>query len=270
MGQSYTTMPEGPPVTMGDSRSAPPVLRRCDNPWKPNAQHGQSKQLYRRWMGILNRVTQTSLAVFLEQACEVLLSDPEHLAHFFELLIFKAQDEPLFVDVYARLCSNIDARTEIQSDLIKACENHFTESYQILMEYNKIFEEPVSSHTVYEEILVRQRCIGHLRFVGELHKNGLMSGNHVAAMVETLLQHSDERSLECLCRFLHFTGQELSQTHEDLIEQSCNHIENCLESGSLTHRLRWLIQDTLGLHANGWRPLVVEQGPTRITRDVRG
>ena len=36
-------MPEGPQVTMGDGGNAPPVLRRCDNPWKPNAEHGPSE-----------------------------------------------------------------------------------------------------------------------------------------------------------------------------------------------------------------------------------
>ena len=46
-------------------------------------------------MGILNRVTQTSLSVFLEQACELLFSDPEHLSHFFELLIYKVCELPV-------------------------------------------------------------------------------------------------------------------------------------------------------------------------------
>lgn len=38
-------MPEGPSLDMvGDgSSSGQPALRRCDNPWKPNAQHGQSE-----------------------------------------------------------------------------------------------------------------------------------------------------------------------------------------------------------------------------------
>lgn len=38
-------MPEGPALDMvGDSSgSGQPALRRCDNPWKPNAQHGQSE-----------------------------------------------------------------------------------------------------------------------------------------------------------------------------------------------------------------------------------
>lgn len=39
------SMPEGPSLDMvGDgSSSGQPALHRCDNPWKPNAQHGQSE-----------------------------------------------------------------------------------------------------------------------------------------------------------------------------------------------------------------------------------
>lgn len=40
-------------------------------------------------LGILNRVTQQSLGVFLEQARELPLSDPTHLPHILSLLLEK-------------------------------------------------------------------------------------------------------------------------------------------------------------------------------------
>ncbi|KAK7072224.1 hypothetical protein SK128_027890 [Halocaridina rubra] len=262
-------MPEIPHIKMGDARNTPPVLHRCDNPWKPNAQHGHTEQIYRRMLGILNRVTLQSLSVLLEQTCELPLDDAAYLDQFLDLLLFKAQDEPIFVEVYARLCQSLCDRLGIQDELAKACETHFVESYRILMEYNKDFEGPVSTYTIYEEILVRQRFVGHLRFVSELLKVGVISSNQVSTMVETFLPHSDERSLECLCRLLSFVGLELIPTHGELLEQSCSHIEIHLDSGTLSFRLRFLIQDILALHANGWRPLVEHHRPPPV-RDVRG
>lgn len=40
-------MPEGPDVEIGGGGSeGQQGLHRCDNPWKPNAQHGQSEVMY--------------------------------------------------------------------------------------------------------------------------------------------------------------------------------------------------------------------------------
>ncbi|XP_071522944.1 eukaryotic translation initiation factor 4 gamma 1-like isoform X2 [Panulirus ornatus] len=260
-------MPEGPHIDM--DRSNQPLLRRCDNPWKPNAQHGQS-EVYRRMLGILNRVTQQSLGVFLEQARELPLSDPTHLPHILSLLLEKSQDEPMFAPIYARLCRDLSVSAGIQRDLTTACEAHFMENYQQLLHYNDIFEGPISSQLVDEEILARKRFVGHLKFMSELYKVGVMSSNQIAVMAETLLQHGDDRSLEGLCRLLSFAGLGLSQSHEGLVNQSCTYLENRLGDGSLNLRLRFLTQDTLDLRANGWRP----RGGDRIhlppSRNVRG
>lgn len=48
-------------------------------------------QVYRRMLGILNRVTQQSLGIFLEQARELPLSDPTHLPHILSLLLEKVR-----------------------------------------------------------------------------------------------------------------------------------------------------------------------------------
>lgn len=42
-------------------------------------------------LGILNRVTQQSLGIFLEQARELPLSDPTHLPHILSLLLEKVR-----------------------------------------------------------------------------------------------------------------------------------------------------------------------------------
>lgn len=50
--------------------------------------------------------------------------------------------------------------------------------------------------------------------MSELHKVGVVPGDQVAAMAETLLEHGDDRSFEGLCRLLSFSGLSLSRTHE--------------------------------------------------------
>ncbi|KAK4312477.1 hypothetical protein Pmani_016070 [Petrolisthes manimaculis] len=264
------TMPEGPDVEIeGEGGEGQQGLHRCDNPWKPNAQHGQS-EVYRRMLGILNRVTQQSLGIFLEQARELPLSDPTHLPHILSLLLEKSQDEPMFAPIYARLCRDLAASAGIQRDLTIACEAHFMENYEQLLHYNNIFEGPISSQLLHEEILVRKRFIGHLKFMSELHKVGVVPSDQVAAMAETLLAHGDDRSFEGLCRLLSFTGLSLTRTHEELVERSCNYLETCFANGTLNPRLRFLTQDTLDLRANGWRLREGNRGHHPSGRNVRG
>lgn len=49
-------------------------------------------KVYRRMLGILNRVTEQSLTILLEQAQELPLSDPTHLPHVLALLLDKVSD----------------------------------------------------------------------------------------------------------------------------------------------------------------------------------
>ncbi|MPC22806.1 eukaryotic translation initiation factor 4 gamma 1-like [Portunus trituberculatus] len=263
-------MPEGPSLDMvGEGSNGQPTLHRCDNPWKPNGQHGQS-EVYRRMLGILNRVTQQSLGIFLEQARELPLSDPTHLPDILSLLLEKSQDEPMFAPIYARLCRDLAASTGIQRNLIAACKDHFMENYQQLLHYNHIFEGPISSQIIHEEILARKRFVGHLKFISELHKVGVVPGDQVAAMAETFLEHGDDRSFEGLCRVLSFSGLSLSRSHEELVNRCCSYLEACLAGGNLNPRLRFLAQDILHLRNNGWR---LQEGNRILPppgRNVRG
>lgn len=57
---------------------------------------------------------------------------------------------------------------------------------------------------------------------------------------------------------------------QELVNRCCSYLEVCLAGGSLNPRLRFLTQDILDLHDNGWRP----QEGNRILpppgRNVRG
>ncbi|KAG0724051.1 Eukaryotic translation initiation factor isoform 4G-1 [Chionoecetes opilio] len=263
-------MPEGPSLDMvGSSSDGQPSLHRCDNPWKPNGQHPQS-EVYRRMLGILNRVTQQSLGIFLEQARELPLADPTHLPHILSLLLEKSQDEPMFAPTYASLCRDLAASIGIQRDLASACKDHFMETYQQLLHYNNIFEGPISPQMIYEEILARKRFTGHLKFMSELHKAGVVPDDQVAAMAETLLDHGDDRSFEGLCRLLSFCGLSLSRSHEELVDRCSSYLDVGLAGGNLKPRLRFLARDILDLCSNGWRPQEGHRILPPHGRNVRG
>lgn len=57
-------------------------------------------QVYRRMLGILNRVTEQSLTILLEQAQELPLSDPDHLPHVLALLLDKVCSRSHAVLIY--------------------------------------------------------------------------------------------------------------------------------------------------------------------------
>ncbi|XP_076047694.1 uncharacterized protein LOC143029077 isoform X2 [Oratosquilla oratoria] len=256
------------------STSAPEAWQphRANNPWKPascwpETRYEQS-EVYRRMLGILNRVTQQSLDILLEQARELPLADPQHLPEILELFLSKAQDEPMFAPVYAKMCQDLASRAGVQQAIATACDAHFQHHHHLLLQYREAFLGPVTSQMVDEEILARKRTVGHMGFVSELLRLGIVGANQVSAMLETLLRHSDDRSLECLCRLLGYAGQLLSPTHQAVLDRCCSYLESRIGAGTLSARLRFLTLDTLDLYANGWRPL--RQSLHSASRNVRG
>lgn len=71
----------------------------------------------------------------------------------------QSQDEPMFAPIYARLCRDLSVSAGIQRDLTTACEAHFMENYQQLLQYNDIFEVSIAECPLYHSKAFRLLCI---------------------------------------------------------------------------------------------------------------
>ena len=58
-----------------------------------------------------------------------------------------------------------------------------------------------------QEMKLRRRSLGNIRFIGELYKISMLNGKIMHDCIRRLLKETDEESLECLCRLVTTVGQ---------------------------------------------------------------
>ena len=58
-----------------------------------------------------------------------------------------------------------------------------------------------------QEMKLRRRSLGNIRFIGELYKIRMLNGKIMHECIMKLLCQTDEESLECLCRLVTTIGQ---------------------------------------------------------------
>ena len=58
-----------------------------------------------------------------------------------------------------------------------------------------------------QEMKLRRRSLGNIRFIGELYKIKMLNGKIMHECIRKLLEQTDEESLECLCRLVTTVGQ---------------------------------------------------------------
>ena len=58
-----------------------------------------------------------------------------------------------------------------------------------------------------QEMKLRRRSLGNIRFIGELYKIKMITGKIMHECIRKLLLQTDEESLECLCRLVTTVGQ---------------------------------------------------------------
>merc|ERR1712098_556455 len=66
-----------------------------------------------------------------------------------------------------------------------------------------------------QEMKLRRRSLGNIRFIGELYKIGMLHGKIMHECIRKLLQQTDEESLECLCRLVTTVGQVRCSTNKN-------------------------------------------------------
>ena len=58
-----------------------------------------------------------------------------------------------------------------------------------------------------QEMKLRRRSLGNIRFIGELYKISMLNGRIMHECIRKLLLTTDEESLECLCRLVTTVGK---------------------------------------------------------------
>ncbi|KAG3076564.1 hypothetical protein PI124_g21881 [Phytophthora idaei] len=222
---------------------------------------------------ILNKLSIEKFDKLSDQLIEVAVRGLEVLKGVIEMVIAKAQMEWHFSTMYAELCAKI-AQTampaitleegEVVTDthklfrklLLQRCQKEFEAKPEI-----EGLESLPEDGRREKELIMKRASLGHIRFVGELFKQRMLSSRIMHECVGILfgdVSAPDEESLECLCNLLSTIGQALEGNAREKAE--LNHINGYYatikklsgESTLLCTRVRFMLQDLLELRKNRW------------------
>ena len=102
--------------------------------------------------------------------------------------------------------STIRCQTEFQKDYMEDLDK---KKFDDMLEAAATEEEKKNISLEYEaqEMKLRRRSLGNIRFIGELYKIRMLNGKIMHECIRKLLNLTDEESLECLCRLVTTVGQ---------------------------------------------------------------
>ncbi|CAI5717001.1 unnamed protein product [Peronospora farinosa] len=222
---------------------------------------------------ILNKLSIEKFDKLSDQLIEVAVRGLDVLNGVIEMVITKAQTEWHFSTMYAELCAKIaqtdmpaitlednevvtDTHTLFRKLLLQRCQGKFEEKVHV-----KDLKDLREDERREKELIMKRASLGHIRFVGELFKQRMLSSRIMHECVGILfgdITAPDEESLECLCNLLSTIGQALEGNASKKIE--LNHINGYYatikklsgESKLLCTRVRFMLQDLLELRSNRW------------------
>jgi len=290
------------------SISAEVKLNKADNAWKPNVsgkkavdvgEVSEMDDLKKKVLAILNKLTPQKFQTLVDKFQELPIDTQDKLSVCMELVFEKAVDEPAFSVAYAQMCKvmqmkkvPIDGAKEdtefvnFRKLLISRCQKEFEKDYLENLDREKYVQDMAAASSEQEkkkikavfeqeEMKLRRRSLGNIRFIGELYKLHMLTARIMHECVKKLLMTTDEESLECLCRLVTTVGQDLEvETSGRLAkgpQQGINDLSvyfkemgKLVEKKAISSRVRFLMQDVIELRLNGWKKRREDAGPKTI------
>ncbi|XP_023306426.2 eukaryotic translation initiation factor 4 gamma 3-like [Lucilia cuprina] len=255
----------------------------------------EKEELLRRVRGILNKLTPEKFEPLVEEIIKLKIDTLDKMEGVMNLVFEKAIDEPNFSLCYAKLChrliSEVKASDERMASTTKTNLAHFRNA--LLDKTQREFTHHVTKINAKEEKLkpirekydkcqdpnekieleallneeerkIRRRSGGTVRFIGELFKISILSGNIIHSCIEALLKDpANEDMLECLCKLLTTVGQKFEQTclaSEDKRKYSLKSVIQRMqnialknENSKISSRIRFMLQDVIDLRKKRWQ-----------------
>jgi len=280
-------------------------LNKAENAWKPALKEKKEgleltemEELKKKVLAILNKLTPQKFETLVNKFQELPIDTYEKLAVCMELVFEKAVDEPAFSVAYAQMCKVMqmkkvmvggkedDKEVNFRKLLISRCQKEFEKDYMENLDRTKYRQEMnaaededtkkrIQMEFEQQEMKLRRRSLGNIRFIGELYKLGMLTARIMHECVKKLLTTTDEESLECLCRLVTTVGQDLdAETTAKLKKGPIPGINNLdvyfkemnkiVAEKKTSSRVRFLMQDVIELRLNDWKKRREDAGPKTI------
>jgi len=126
-------------------------------------------------------------------------------------------------------------------------------------------------------VLARKRYVGHMKFVGQLFRVGLLSVEVMHYCIQELFGDSDvpdEEKLQCVCTLLTTIGKQLEDAcgaqakHANMMKKCIKELESLGGNMKLSLRIRFMIRDLLELRLNNWTARREEESSAKIIAEI--
>jgi len=229
----------------------------------------------RKILGILNKVTESTIDVLCEQLYSLLrdhadIYSDEPLKDLVYIIHKKAVTEPLFTSLYAEFAMRLSElvgehpsmfhdrnkhgsqRKTFKQVLVSRCNSEFQS-----MHFTALPTDPFDRTEV--AVLKRDRMIGNIRFIGELYNHNMLREVMIVDWFLKLLvadaQNPHERDIEALCNLLRTIGSKLDHPDKQpLIDGYFALLEELSTSNRLSRRMQFMCMDVIDLRQHQWKP----------------
>ncbi|EQC28828.1 hypothetical protein, variant [Saprolegnia diclina VS20] len=279
-----------------DLSNVKPLSINEETRWKPKVARGvvdavTTEEHLQGVQSILNKLSVEKFERLSDQLITVAVNSLDVLKGAIDMVVKKAQMEWHFSAMYAELCTKM-ARTDMplvvsedEADgerntaklfrtlLLTRCQKEF--EVTPLTSLNESDTDALSVAALAEKALILKRAtLGHIRFIGELYKQGMLSSRIMHECIQRLfgnLESPDEENLECMCKLMSTIGARLEEraqavpVEKTLMEQYFDLIAKLAGAkDKLCTRVRFMLQDLLDLRAAKYVSRIKEVKATTI------
>lgn len=150
--------------------------------------------------------------------------------------------------------------------LLIRCQHEFEFDRVAALEVIRADVELADDERVEQEILLKKRFTGHMRFIGEIYMKDLVKANIMKeSCLDVLLSSLEEEELVCLCKLFQTIGAKLEAYYADKARLKKNKAKGMgeifsqyfvrlkeLSDSHPSSRVRFMLRDLIEMRDNGW------------------
>ncbi|KAJ2695907.1 hypothetical protein H4R19_005796, partial [Coemansia spiralis] len=273
------------PLEKGENRYIAKVLRTDKD---GEEEDEMAEETYdRRIRVLLNKITPDNFGIVSDQLLEwgeksAKETDGRIMRHLLTLIFEKATDEPMWAEMYARLCHKLIVETSskvqdhglpkdggflsggflVRKYLLTKCQEDFERGWRVEIPMD------IESAEYYDAITIKRRGLGLVTFIGELFLLDVLTLRIMHECVKRLLtnyQTPEEEETESLAKLLTTVGKKLDNDKStDMMDAYFARIRTMGTNKTLSSRIRFMIQDLIELRQKRWPSANDSAGPKTI------
>lgn len=261
-------------------------------------EHGKTNPIKFDLTAILNQLTVDNYEEKKEEIFNIIEPSVEHQITFLDVLFTKAISEKAFVQLYAKLCKDLDKKlpqkcvsgkntkttTELRSKLIDKCRKIFK------LDHNEQFESYVKADSDEErDLKTKKFIIGNVEFIGELINIQVLSKKIVQQCIDNLFSRYNDQNgdiklklvnLEAISRLLEKFGTLLKKKldegkikEEDYnkfqkqIDEYCVKLDEIQNNTSLPGHVKYKIINLIARKNDGWQENKVDKSTVAKSKE---